>query len=400
MGTAEAAVAPRLDVDPFSTAFMDDPYPGYARMREQGAAVYSEQYDCWVVARHDECQAVLTDFETYCSSAGVGLSNFRKEKPWRPPSIVLEADPPLHTRTRAVIIRALSPGVVRQLRERFEREAEVLVDRLVARGSFDAVHDLAEYYPIKVFPDAVGLRPDGREHLLPYGSMVFNSFGPQNALTQAAFANADAVRSWIMTNCARNALSKDGLGAMIYAAADTGELTEDEAGMLLRSFLSAGVDTTVHALGNAIWCLATHPGQWAKLRADPALARNAFEESLRFESTAQVFFRTTTREARIGDCAVPANEKVAAFMGAGNRDARRWVDPDDFDIERRVAGHLTFGVGIHGCVGQSVARLEGEAILSALARKAGAIELADAPQRLYNNVLRGFASLPVRVRAA
>jgi len=218
------------------------------------------------VARHEDVQRVLSDWETFSSAAGVGLADFNTEQPWRPPSLVLEADPPLHTRTRKVLTRVLSPGNIRKLRDQFAREAEALVDRVVALGHFDGIKDFAEPYPVKAFPDALGLAAEGREHLLLYGSMVFNSFGPRNTLIEAAFANADAVRGWIMENCARRKLTPHGLGAQIYAAVDSGELSAEEAPMLVRSFLSAGVDTAVDALGNTLWCLATFNDQWEKLR--------------------------------------------------------------------------------------------------------------------------------------
>lgn len=398
--TPSAADVPRLGVDPFSIAFMDDPWPHYRDMREAGPVLHAPEYDCYVVARHAEVQRVLSEWRTFSSAAGVGLANFHKEKPWRPPSIVLEADPPLHTRTRTVLSRTMTPKIVSQLRERFESEAEILVDRVVARGAFDGIKDFAEVYPVKVFPDAIGLPERGRENLLPYGAMVFNAFGPRNALTEAAFAEADAVRGWIMANCARDALTPDGLGAMIYASVEKGELTADEAGMLVRSFLSAGVDTSVNAIGNLLWSLAAHPDQWAKLRANPGLARNAFEESLRYDGPAQLFCRTTTAAVEISGVRIAADEKVCAFMASANRDPRRWDNPDAFDIERKVVGHMGFGTGIHGCVGQPIARLEGEALVSALARKAKSLELAGPPVRQYNNVLRAFASLPVRVTPA
>src|SRR5579872_834700 len=388
---------PSFDADPFATEFLDDPYPHYERLREAGAMVYLPRYQCHAVGRHAEVERVLGEWETFSSAAGVGLANFNKEKPWRPPSLVLEADPPLHTRTRTVLTRVLSPGNIRKLGERFEREASMLIDRVVDMRSFDGVRDLAEPYPVKVFPDAVGLRHDGREHLLPYGNMVFNSFGPRNALTEAAFANAEGVRAWIMANCARDALAADGLGAEIYAAVDRGELSAEEAPTLVRSFLSAGVDTTVNALGNALWCFAQFPDQWDKLRGNPSGGRGAFEEVLRYEAPVQVFFRTTTREADLGGKRIGAGEKVAAFMGSANRDPRRWPNPDIFDISRRAAGHMSFGVGIHGCVGQAVARLEGSAVLGALIRKVARIEINGEPKRRYNNILRSFQSLPLRI---
>jgi cytochrome P450 len=388
---------PVSSVDPFSHAFLHDPYPHHQALREAGPVVWLEQYGIWTMARHEQVRDALTDHETYCSSAGVGLSDFRKEPPWRPPSIILEADPPLHTRTRAVLTRILSPGAIKVLRETFEREAEILVARLVESREFDGIADLAEAYPLKVFPNAVGISDEGRENLLPYGSMVFNSFGPRNDLFNAAMANAGPVRDWIMSKCSRAALKPGGLGMQIFDAVDSGELSEDEAGMLVRSFLSAGIDTTVYGLGNALYCLARYPEQWQALRENPALIRGAFEEVLRFEAPVQSFFRTTTKTIDVSGVRLGEGEKVLLLFAAANRDPRRWDRPDTFDARRRATGHMTFGTGIHGCVGQAVARLETEAILGALLRRVATIEMTAEPTRRLNNTLRGFDILPLRV---
>src|SRR5258708_3340486 len=148
---------PTSFIDPFSHAFLDDPYPHHESLREAGAVVWLEQCGIWTRARHREGGEAVREWQTYWSGAGVGLSDFRKEPPWRPPSIILEADPPLHTRTRTVLTRILSPAAINVLRTTFEREAELLVARLVARREFDGIADLAEAYPLKVFPDAVGI---------------------------------------------------------------------------------------------------------------------------------------------------------------------------------------------------------------------------------------------------
>jgi cytochrome P450 len=169
--------------------------------------------------------------------------------------------------------------------------------------------------------------------------------------------------------------------------------------MLVRSFLSAGLDTTVSSLGNAVHLFATNPDQWEALRADPSLARTAFEETIRLETPVQVFSRTATRNAEIGGTAIAKDERVMIFFGAANRDPRRWKNPDRFDIGRKASGHLAFGLGIHGCVGKPVARIEGEAVLGALARKVGHIEPDGVPQRHLNNTVRGFESLPVAFHA-
>jgi 4-methoxybenzoate monooxygenase (O-demethylating) len=388
---------PVSTVDPFSHAFLRDPYPHHEALREAGPVVWLEQYGIWAMARHEQVRDALTDWQTYCSSAGVGLSDFRKEPPWRPPSIILEADPPLHTRTRAVLTRILSPAAINILRDTFEREAELLIAQLVERREFDGVADLAEAYPLKVFPDAVGISEEGRENLLPYGTMVFNSFGPRNDLFDRAMANAGPVRDWIMSKCSRAALAAGRLGLQIFAAVDAGELSEDEAGMLVRSFLSAGIDTTVYGLGNALYCMARYPDQWRTLREKPNLIRGAFEEVLRFEAPVQTFFRTTTRAVDVAGVQLGDGEKVLLFLAAANRDPRRWDRPDTFDVSRRAAGHMTFGTGIHGCVGQAVARLETEAILTALASRVASLELTGEPERRLNNTLRGFDTLPLRI---
>jgi cytochrome P450 len=388
---------PASTADPFSHVFLRDPYPHHQALREAGPVVWLERYGIWAMARHEQVRDALTDWQTYCSSAGVGLSDFRKEPPWRPPSIILEADPPLHSRTRAVLTRILSPAAIKILRDSFEREAEKLIARLVEQREFDGVADLAEAYPLKVFPDAVGISEEGRDNLLPYGSMVFNSFGPRNDLFDLAMANAGPVRDWIMSKCSRAALAPGGLGMQIFEAVDAAELTDDEAGMLVRSFLSAGIDTTVYGLGNALYCMARYPRQWSVLRENPNLIRGAFEEVLRFEAPVQSFFRTTTRDVEVGGVRLADGQKVLLLFAAANRDPRRWDNPDTFDVTRRAAGHMTFGTGIHGCVGQAVARLETEAILTALAKRVASFELTGEPERRLNNTLRGFDRMPLRV---
>ncbi|HEY4042862.1 MAG TPA: cytochrome P450 [Rhodopila sp.] len=388
---------PALDIDPFCQTFFDDPYPAHARMRDAGPVVYLPAYDVHAVARYEDVRAMLLDWGSYTSARGVGLSDFAKEKPWRLPSLLLETDPPLHDRTRSLMDKVLSPAAVRALKGAFAVAADALIDDLLTRGSFDAVRDLAEAYPLTVFPDAIGMPAENRRFLLPYGNMVFNSFGPRNEFFAAAIAEAEPVLAWVQAQSRRDALSPSGFGAAIHAAVDAGEFSVAEAEVLVRSLLTAGVDTTVNGLCAAVYCLARFPAAFELLRADPSLARPAFEEAIRLESPVQTFFRTTTREVAIGEATLPEGSKVLMFLGAANRDPRRWERPDDYDPTRRNAGHVGFGTGIHGCVGAVLARLEGELVLGALARKVRSIELAGEPKRRYNNTLRGLASLPVHM---
>ena len=389
--------APSLDTDPFSDDFLTMPYPHHARMRDAGPVVWLARYGIWAVARHAEVKAAFNDWSSFISSAGVGLANFRTETPFRPKSLILEADPPDHTKARAVLARILSPKMMMQVKEEFTRQAEAMVDALVEQGDIDGTRDLAERYPLKVFPDAVGLSDTGRENLLLYGDMVFNSFGPRNPIFLNAVQRYEPVSKWIMEKCRREALRPGGFGDLIYQAADQGEITYDEAPLLVRSFLSAGVDTTVNGLGNALYCMATHPAQYARLLAAPELARPAFEEVLRFESPVQTFFRTTSRPVEFAGVHMAENQKVLLFLAAANRDERQWQRADVFDIARKPTGHMAFGSGIHGCVGQVVARLEGEVVLGALARRVKRIELTGDPVRRLNNTLRAFGSLPMRL---
>ena len=388
---------PHSDADTFASEFFADPFPTHAALRDAGPVVYLTRHGCHAVARHAECNAVLRDWETYSSAAGVGLADFNKEPPWRLPSLLLEADPPAHDRARAVVGRVLSPAALRALRAPFEAAAEEIVDALVARKTFDGVADLAEAYPLRVFPDAVGMPRENRHFLLPYGNMVFNSFGPRNALFEEAVRDAEPVLAWVRAQSERDALAPDGFGAQIHDAVDTGEITAEEAPVLVRSLLTAGVDTTVSGLGAALLCLAQNPAQYQKLRAEPGLARRAFEEAVRYETPVQTFFRTTTRDTELGGIPIPRCAKILVLMGAANRDPRRWDKADAYDIERNTNGHVGWGAGIHACVGMALARLEGECVLTALARRAARLELAGTPRRRFNNTLRGLASLPLRV---
>jgi cytochrome P450 len=389
--------AATLDLDPYSPEWLRDPYPFHETLREAGPVVRLQKYGVWALGRYEQVRSTLNGWKAFCSSAGVGLSNFNDETPWRTPSLLLETDPPVHTRYRDVITRVLSRQSLKSLRPNFEAEADILIDRLISRGSFDAARDLAQVYPLKVFPDAVGVDDNGREHLLLYGDMAFNAFGPRNSLLQEAMKKVEPVGAYVAARCQRDALRQDRFGHQIFQESDSGKVSEADASLLVRSLLTAGVDTTVSALSSAIMLLARNPDQWRMLRDDPALARSAFEEAVRCESPVQTFFRTTTEEVVVDGVAIPAGEKVLMFLGAANRDPRRWSDPDRFDIRRNTTGHVGFGGGIHGCVGQLIARLEGEIVLSKLARRVRSIELTDEPEVHLNNTLRGWSTVPVRV---
>ncbi|TXH80025.1 MAG: cytochrome P450 [Rhizobium sp.] len=386
-------------IDPFSAEYFRDPYPFHAQLRDAGPVVWLEKWGVWAVARFEQVQAVLGDWRAFCSGAGVGIVNEKKMGGWRKPSALLETDPPEHTANRAIVSRILSPVALRALRATFEKEAEALVSRVVGAGDLEGMADFSEAFPMKVFADAVGVPVEGRHHLVPWGNMVFNGMGPRNALFDRAMANADEVTAWISAACRRENLTSDGLGAQVYKHVDAGEISEEHAALLVRSFLSAGVDTTTFAIGNALFCFAQHAEQWDMVRANPGKVKHAFEEIMRFESPFQTFFRTATCDTEISGVAIPQDSKVLISVAAANRDPRKWSNPDTFDIGRSAAGHVGFGAGIHGCVGQMIARLEVEVLLTALAKRASRIEMIGEPERLLHNTLRSFATLPVRFHA-
>lgn len=388
-------------VDPFDDANLRNPLPLHEALREAGRVVYLDRYDVYAMARYADVHAALRDWQTFESGAGVGLSNFRVEKPWRPPSVLLEADPPHHDAPRAAVASILSSRRLHGMRESWKTTAHRIVDELLSGTvEFDAVAELATRFPLSVFPDAVGLGDDGRDHLLPYGDFAFNAFGPHNDRVTGAQDTVGAHAAWVGGQCKRDTLGDGGFGAQIYAAADRGDISDEQAPMIVRSLLTAGVDTTVHAISALLYSLATHPEALALLRRSPDLARTAFDEAIRLESPVQTFFRTATRDVQLDGTVIPAGKKILMFLGAANRDPRHWTQPDLFDLGRDPSGHVGFGMGIHQCVGQHVARLEAVCLLEALLPRISAIELAGEPRRHLNNTLRAWDTLPVKVTRA
>lgn len=400
MRTGFLANVPVLDVDPFSRESLADPYPLDARIREAGPIVWLDKYGVWATGRYDVVDRIFRDHETFESSAGTGLTNTKLQENWRKPSVILEADPPGHGRVRRVMMSALSPKVARGLRAEFMQRAHELVGEAAARGEVDAAKDLAEAFPLRVLPDALGLSTEGREHLLPYANLNFQAQGPRNELYEEALKQAGEAQKYVAWQMRREALDETKLAGTIFAAADNGEITHEEASMLVRTFLSAGLDTTILGIGLALKALAENPDAWAALRADPALARTVFEETLRCFAPSPIIGRTTTREVEIEGARLQPQQKVVMLLSAANHDPRRWTDPQRFDITRDTRGHLAFGTGIHGCVGQMMARMEAECLLTAVATRVSRLEIAGTPVPKLNNWLRGFDSIPMRITSA
>lgn len=391
-----AAGIPVWDIDPYAEEILLDPAAYYAELRARGPLVYIPKWSVLASGRYDETREIFSDHARFVSSRGVGLNDFKYGKPWRPPSIILEVDPPDHTKTRKVMARALSPKAIAGLKEDFRTAAVRIIAQLIERGTFEAVADLAEAFPVAVFPKAVGMVDSDHRRLVDYGAMVFNALGPDNKFRRAAMDQAADIVPWITAACARDRLTIDGLGALIYAAADDGEVTLEEAAMLVRSFLSAGVDTTVTGIGSALWCLASNPGEYERLKADPTLARPCFEEVLRFTSPVHTFARTANQDTEVAGLGIAEGSKILCALASANLDPHKWGDPEVFRIDRKPVGHMAFGAGVHGCVGQNLARLELEAVLTVLTEKVDRIEFAGEAVWRPNNAIHALDRMPLR----
>ncbi|MCK1356261.1 cytochrome P450 [Bradyrhizobium sp. CW7] len=387
---------PVFDEDIYSDDMLYDPYPLSAQLREAGPVVRSTKYGFMFVGRYDDVVDGLQDHDRFISSRGTGISDFLTDPPWRKPSMLLETDPPVHTRARAVVMRILSPPALKKMTDRIGDDAEARVKEQVARGTCDVIADLVEPYITQVFSDTIGLSHEGRENLLKYGEIAFNGFGPRNERFWNALKEGPDSVAWVEAACKRRALLPGGVGAQIYEATDAGHLTEPEAELLIRSFLTAGLDTTIASIGTAICEMAKNPDQWGLVAADPSLCKKLFDETIRFDTPAQGLYRTTAVEAKVAGVTLDAGTKVLFSLRSANRDPRRWERPDEFDLTRITTRQISFGKGIHTCVGMMVARLEAELIFQALAKSVKRFELVSDPIRKLNNTVRSYSRVPIR----
>lgn len=394
--------APSLDIDPYADEVLDSPYAMHAALRAAGPVAWLPKYGVHVMGRHRDILPLLKDWETFSSTGGSGLADIRKPDAWRPGSPIVEVDPPRHTHVRTVLQRILSPGLIRQWRADFEAEAVRLVDELLAKGSFCGVSDLAENYVATTFPPALGLEnsPERRDNLFLLGSLNFDGQGPKNARFEATQRKAEAIWDWYLDSMKREAMLPGGFGEKIFLAADAGEIEQETAPLLVRSFLRGGLDTTSSMISAALWYLAMDPEQWRLLREDPARIKAALDEAMRLETPIPNVCRQTMREVEIDGVTVENDSKILVILASANRDPERWEQPDRFDVTRQTMGHLALGSGVHMCIGQMIARLEGEAVLKALIPRVASIELTGEPTRTLNNNLRSLATLPLSMTAA
>ncbi|NMN06459.1 cytochrome P450 [Novosphingobium sp. SG916] len=233
-----------------------------------------------------------------------------------------------------------------------------------------------------------------------YATSTFNAFGPRNDVFLESQIGIEHALAWIDEACRYENLAPGGWGRDVHEFVKEAGLPAEYGALLVRSFLSAGVDTTINGIGNLLHAFSLHPQEWQKLRNDRSLVKRAFEESLRWQGTVQTFFRTTTRNVNLAGVSIPEGSKVIAFLGAANRGPRHWEEADTFNISRQTSGHVGFAFGIHQCLGQMIARQESEVVLEVLSQRVASINPAGEPQRRLNNTLFAVESLPVTIEPA
>jgi cytochrome P450 len=386
---------PEFDTDPFSHESVRNARAVDDRLRELAPVVRLPRENVTMLARYEHVAAGLKDWKTFSSTS----------RPWHAPKsvrpeLLLTDDPPKHTRVRAVVGNALSPQALAKMAPAFRADADAIVARLKRRGDapIDAVADITQAFVYKVLPDLLGLPLEGREHLSAFGHMVWATMGPMNALFEEAMRDTSgAVLEWAARCCERESLAPGSLGLAMYEAADRGEVSVDEAKLLVGILLSAAADTTVLTMANTIRAFCEFPEQYQLLRAEPSLIRAAFEESLRWDSPSRMAGRIAMRDVEIDGYVIPRGERCGLMFAAANRDPRRWSEPDRFDIRRTNTGHLGFGYGVHACVGRVLALLEADALLGALVREVAGFEAAGPVEPWMTTIGHGPARLPVRL---
>jgi cytochrome P450 len=288
------------------------------------------------------------------------------------------------------------------MEDAFRREAEILVDDVLhnASGEIDAVSGITARYVHKVLPDLMGLPTQGRENMTPFGNAVWATMGPMNDLFHEAMAGAGNSFEWVDQACNRENIRPDSLGGEMYAAADRGEISEQDAKLLTLTILSAGADTTVITMGNAINAFARFPDQYQILRDDPSLLRNAFDEALRWDSPSRMAGRIARQDVQIDDYVIPEGTRCGLMFSAANRDPRKWDEPERYDIRRDLRGQVGWGQGIHMCVGKALAQAEADALLGEIVKRVARIEPADEPEPWMTTIGHGPIKVPVRLHAA
>jgi cytochrome P450 len=389
--------APTSDLDLFDDTVLADPYPAYATLRALGPAVYLTRHRVWAIPGYAQVRAALADPATFSSTHGVALTEETNEHLLA--GTVLASDGADHARLRRVLSQQLAPRAIKNLATQIHQRADTLVADLFQQGgSFDAVGDLAQRLVADVVMDLMGLPDTVRGELIERAAATFEMFGPPNLRYQQAEPAAAAMMAFLTHTVTRETVRPDSWMGALYQAVDDGTLDEADVVPQMSAYATAGMDTTIHAISTAIALLATHPDQFANLRAHRVTAEAVFHETLRYDAPIQGFGRRVVRDTHIGNIDIPAGDQVWLLYGSTGRDRRQWGEnADRFDPRRPGTGqHLALGHGPHLCAGNHLAALEATAVLAALASRCTRLTLDGEPVRALNNVLRGYAHLPIQ----
>ena len=389
---------PVSNLDFYSDAVIQDPHPVYAHLRELGPVVYMEKNDLYLVARYQEVSEVLLQPLRFVSSKGV--SPIPRVNDILVGS-TLNSDPPIHDKTRAVTSEPLLPGALVEIEPRLKAAADQLIATLCARGEFDAVADLAQYLPVTIVAELVGL-PQAADsaQMLKWASAAFNLFGTENARTDQAFIDLQDLRDFLLEYGKPEKLKDGGWAKRIFEVGSERGLPYELCAQLMRDYINPSLDTTISTIGQIAKLLADNPEQWDKLRADATLIPNAVEEAVRLATPIRAFTRYAIEDIELAGHIIPEGKRVIVVYASANLDERKFKNPTKFDVTRDVHDHVGFGQGVHMCMGMHLARREMILLLEALRRRVERFELLGEPTVAMNNTIRAFSHMPIKVHLA
>jgi len=400
-------VAVLLDLD--DPALVHDPYPVFAARRTEHPIAWDDGLGMWLAFGYAEANAVLRHRGLGRIWADrVPLEGFESFNLIHR-NALLEMEPPEHPRLRRLIAAAFARGHVERLRPWVEDLAARLVASLLEAASGGNVVDLVPSYadelPVAVIAELLGIPEADRPLLRPWSNAIVKMYEydrPAAVESTAEVAAAEFVAYLRELAAQRRTKPVDDLISHLVSVrdADGDQLTEDELVTTCILLLNAGHEATVNVTCNGILALLRNPDELARLRADPTLIPTAVEELMRYDSPLQLFERTAVRDVEIGDVTVRQGQKVAALLGSANRDPAVFPDADRLVLGRTENPHISFGAGIHFCIGAPLARVELQASFAALLAGTATIELAGEPLRRPEFVIRGLAELPVTLTAS
>ena len=379
------------DIDLWSDENLANPYPAYAKLRDQAAVVKLVHSNVYALTRYDTIRNALGDWATFSSENAIGFNDGVNQALT---GTTLATDPPQHTALRAALMENLTPRALQGMKSAITQKADDIVSNLVAKGSFDGVKELANELPLQVVIDLIGIKDENvRSQILDWGSAAFNVLGPMNARTQINFPLAGALYQWA-SQITIHQLKEGSIGHAIFEAAARGKIPADSCGHIIHQYVAAGLDTTIATIGNALQLFGENPDQYQLLREDPTLIPAALNEVLRCHALMIATGRRTTRDVEIDGAVIPAGSQIAILFGAGNHDPRHYENPDQFLIRRNPMDHLSFGYGVHGCAGKGLATLQIHAVFEALVKHIESYKIGT-PVRKVNNSSLALDTLPI-----